>query len=65
MADVALPPYWNCHSCNLPAVAGCAVNQPQPCPPALPPCHSYNVLHLRAEKDWLALCEWWQKPEEG
>ncbi|KAI7846355.1 hypothetical protein COHA_000192 [Chlorella ohadii] len=29
------------------------------------PLGSYNVLHLRAEKDWLALCEWWQKPEEG
>lgn len=29
------------------------------------PCPRYNVLHLRVEKDWLALCEWWQKPEEG
>lgn len=25
----------------------------------------YNLLHLRVEKDWLALCEWWQNPAEG
>ena len=26
---------------------------------------AYNLLHLRVESDWLALCEWWQKPAEG
>ena len=26
---------------------------------------AYNLLHLRVERDWLALCEWWQKPAEG
>jgi hypothetical protein len=25
---------------------------------------AYNLLHLRVERDWLALCEWWQKPSE-
>lgn len=25
----------------------------------------YNLLHLRVEKDWLALCEWWQNPAKG
>jgi len=26
---------------------------------------SYNLLHIRVEKDWLGLCDWWQNPEEG
>lgn len=26
---------------------------------------AYNLLHLRVEKDWFALCKLWQKPEEG
>lgn len=26
---------------------------------------TFNLMHLRVEKDWLALCEWWQKPSEG
>jgi hypothetical protein len=26
---------------------------------------AYNLIHLRVEKDWFALCKWWQKPEEG
>ena len=30
----------------------------------LPAC-SYNLIHLRVEKDWLGLCEWWQNPAEG
>ncbi|EFN52179.1 hypothetical protein CHLNCDRAFT_139378 [Chlorella variabilis] len=25
----------------------------------------YNLIHLRVEKDWFALCKWWQKPEVG
>ena len=26
---------------------------------------AYNLIHLRVEKDWFALCKWWQKPELG
>ncbi|KAL4856628.1 O-fucosyltransferase 23 [Chlorella vulgaris] len=26
---------------------------------------AYNLIHLRVEKDWFALCKWWQKPDEG
>ena len=25
----------------------------------------YNLLHLRVEKDWQGLCQWWFSPPEG
>lgn len=26
---------------------------------------AYNLLHLRVEKDWFALCKLWENPGEG